>query len=134
MIVKCLYNTGKALLEYDKKPLGLSEYTTYGQLEVGEEFLVMGMIMRQGYLTYLLDSVGVITVCPYQLFDIIENTIPVNWYFKSYTKDYFNYINKEAVWGYHELVFDETHYEKLVEGDEVAEQIYFKRKIELEKG
>ncbi len=64
MIVKCIHNTGKVLLDYDRKPTGLSKYTTYGQLEVGEEFLVMGMIMQQGFLTYLLDSAGVFTTLP----------------------------------------------------------------------
>ena len=132
MVVKCIYNTGKVLLDYDRKPLGASEYTTYGQLEVGEESLVMGMIMRQGYLTYLLDSAGVISTCPSQLFEVLNNRIPTIWHFKSYTKDHFNYINREAVWGYHELVFDDTHYESLIEMDEEAHSIYFKRKIELE--
>ncbi|GLB54007.1 hypothetical protein NBRC110019_30480 [Neptunitalea chrysea] len=133
MIVKCIHNTGAALTGYERKPLGTSEHTQYGELDIGKEYLVMGMIMKRGYLTYLLDDSGIISACPSQLFDISNSTIPVDWHFKAFTKEHSDYLNKEAVWGYHELVFDDTHYEKLVEGEEEAERIYFKRKIELEK-
>lgn len=35
--------------------------------------------------------------------------------------------------GYYELVFDDMHYEQLVDVEKVAYQIYFKRKMELEQ-
>lgn len=133
MIAKCIYNTGRALISYERKPLGTSEQTQYGELEVGKEYLVMGMIMRNGYLTYLIDDSGIISACPCQLFEVLDNIIPTNWYFKSFTKDFPNYINQEAIWGYYELVFDDNHHEKLIEMNEEAHRIYFRRKIELEK-
>ncbi|WP_430967044.1 hypothetical protein [Spongiimicrobium sp. 2-473A-2-J] len=134
MIVKCIHNTGVALLDYERIPTGLTQYTTYGQLEIGEEYLVMGIILRQGYLTYLIDGAGVISACPNQLFEVLDSKIPSSWFFKSFTKEYFNYINQEAVWGYSELVFDDNHYENLIEMNKEAHNIYFDRKRELEKG
>ena len=132
MVVECLYNTGAILLHYDKKPLGVSAETEYGELDIGKKYLVMGIIMKSGYLTYLIDDFGTISACPSYLFRVIDNTIPTNWYFKNYTKEDFDYINKEAIWGYYELVFDDNHYEKLIEYNEEAHRIYFRRKIELE--
>ena len=131
MKVICKSNTGKALTGYERKPLGCSEITQYGQLEIGKEYLVMGMIMSKGYLSYLVDD-GVISACPYQLFEIIDNKLTSNWYFKAFTKDDDIYPYQEAVWGYYELCFDTNHYEQLVDMEENAMRIYFRRKIEIE--
>lgn len=133
MIVKCIHNTGAALTGYVRKPLGTSEDSEYGELDIGKEYLVMGIIMKRGYLTYLIDDSGIISACPNQLFEISNSNIPTDWHFKAFTKEYSDFLNKEAVWGYHELVFDDSHYEKIIEGDEEAERIYFKRKLKYAK-
>jgi hypothetical protein len=52
MIIKCKYNTGEVLLPYERKPLGTSAQTQYGELDIDREYIVMGMIMKSGYLTY----------------------------------------------------------------------------------
>lgn len=131
MKVKCISNTGKALNGYQRKPLGSSDITQYGQLEISKEYIVMGMIMSEGYLSYLVDD-GVISACPYQLFEVIDNKLTSNWFFKSFTKDDDIYPYQEAVWGYYELCFDTNHYEQLVDMEENAMRIYFRRKIEIE--
>ena len=132
MKIKCLFNTGEILLEYSRRPLGTSKETQYGQLEINKEYFVMGMIIGEGTLDYLIDDSGIISACPYQLFEIIDNRLPSNWFFNAFIRsdDIFPY--QEAVWGYYELVFDNSHYEKLIEVDEEAHRIYFRRKIELE--
>jgi hypothetical protein len=139
MKIKCINNTGEALRPYENKDLkkkelgrfGATGYTEYG-LVIGKEYLVMGMILGEGVLDYLIDEGGDISAYPYPLFEVIENEVSPNWFFKSFKRNDDIYPYQEAVWGYNELVFDDDHYEKLVEGDEEAERIYFRRKIELE--
>ena len=140
MKVRCIYNTGKVLREYDNKPLnkdelgqfGTTEYTEFG-LIIGKEYLVMGMMLSEGTLDYLIDDSGYVSAYPYPLFEVTDNKLPSSWFFKSLKNTDENYPYREAIWGYYELVFDETHYEKLVDIDEEALRIYFRRKIELEK-
>ena len=63
----------------------------------------------------------------------IDNKIPSFWYYKAFCCADEKYPYREAVWGYYELVFDDMHYEQLVDVEKVAYQIYFKRKMELEQ-
>lgn len=140
MKVRCIYNTGKVLREYDNKPLnkdelgqfGTTEYTEFG-LIIGKEYLVMGMMLGEGTLDYLIDDSGYVSAYPYPLFEVTDNKLPSSCFFKSLKNTDENYLYREAIWGYYELVFDETHYEKLVDIEEEALRIYFRRKIELEK-
>jgi hypothetical protein len=140
MKIRCIHNTGEALRVYENKPLrkdelgrfGSTQYTEYG-LQIGKEYLVMGMIFGNGTLDYLIDDGGYISTYPYPLFEVIENKLPPSWFFKSLKNTDENYPYQEAIWGYYELVFDDTHYEKLIDIEENACRIYFRRKIELEK-
>lgn len=133
MVVKCIHNTGDILLNYERIPFGTNEHTQYGQLEKGKQYLVTGMILGEGILNYLIDDGGIISACPYQLFEVVTNDVPVSWHYKPLLVGDNKFPYLEAIWGYHELVFDDLHYEKLIEGDEESKRIYFKRKIELEK-
>lgn len=140
MEIRCIYNTGEELRAFENKPLskdelgrfGATGHTQYG-LVIGKEYLVMGMILGEGTLDYLVDAGGYISAYPYPLFEVIDNKLPSSWFFKSLKNTDENYPYQEAVWGYYELVFDNSHYEKLVDMDAGAQRIYFKRKIELEK-
>lgn len=133
MTAKCIYNTGEVLLRYERRPLGTSKETRYGELEIGKEYLVMGMILKSGYLTYLIDDTGIISACPSPLFEVVDTWLPADWYFKAFRKDSDQFLNKEAIWGYYELVYDDAHYAKLIEFEEEAQRIYYQRKIALEK-
>lgn len=140
MKIRCIYNTGEDLRAFENKPLskdelgrfGATGHTQYG-LVIGKEYLVMGMMLGEGALAYLVDDGGYISAYPYPLFEVIDNKLPSSWFFKSLKNTDENYPYEEAVWGYYELVFDNSHYEKLVDVDENAQRIYFRRKIELEK-
>lgn len=140
MKVCCVNNTGKSIRPYENKPLAknqlgrfeATEYTEFG-LEIGKEFLVMGMLLGEGSLDYLIDDRGYISAYPYPLFKVVDNKIPSSWYFKTFLNTDKHYPYREAVWGYYELVFDDKHYEQLVDVEFAACQIYFRRKIELEK-
>lgn len=140
MKVRCIYNTGEAIRVYENKPLsndelgklGATGHTEFG-LIIGKEYIVMGMILGEGTLDYLIDDSGYVSAYPYPLFEVIDNKLPSSWFFKSLKNTDENYPYQEAIWGYYELVSDDTHYEKLVDVDDEALRIYFRRKIELEK-
>ncbi len=140
MKVRCIYNTGEDLRAFENKPLskdelgrfGATEYTQYG-LVIGKDYIVMGMILGEGTLDYLVDDGKYVSAYPYPLFEVIDNKLPSNWFFKSLRNLDENYPYQEAIWGYYELVFDNSHYEKLVDADEETMRTYFRRKIELEK-
>lgn len=140
MKVRCVNNTGEALRAYEDKFLrkdelgkfGSTGYTEFG-LTIGDEFIVMGMLLGNGTLSYLINDGRVIGSYPYALFEVIDNKLPTSWFFKSLKNTDENYPYQEAVWGYYELVFNNRHYEQLIDFEEEAHRTYFKRKIELEK-
>lgn len=78
MKVCCVNNTGKSIRPYENKPLaknqlgrfGATEYTEFG-LEIGKEFLVMGMLLGEGSLDYLIDDRGYISAYPYPLLRLL---------------------------------------------------------------
>ena len=142
MKIRCLYKTGQDLKPYEFKSLtkeeqgrfGITGYTEYNQLDIGKEYLVMGMIMFDSYLAYVIDNDGLIFACPCQLFEIVDNRVNSNWHFRTTetTEDIYPYI--QAMWGFPEMCLDKKSYESLIiEHDEEAMRAYFKRKIELEK-
>lgn len=140
MKVRCIYNTGEALRVYENKPLSKDELGRFGAtghaefgLTIDKEYIVMGMILGEGTLDYLIDDGGYVFAYPYPLFEVIDNKLPSSWFFRSLRNTDENYPYQEAIWGYYELVFEDTHYEKLVEVDEEAMRTYFLRKIEFEK-
>jgi hypothetical protein len=141
MKIRCIYNTGEALRPYEYEPIqqkellgrfGATGLTEFG-LTLGEEFLVVGMILGKGTLSYLINDGRIIGCYPYALFEVIDNELPKSWFFKALKNTDENYPYQEAIWGYYELCFDTNHYEQLVDFDEGAHRIYFRRKIELEK-
>ena len=132
MIVKCINNTGRILIDNKIKPHGIFPESIFGELDVGKEYLVMGMVLKDGILYYLVNGGRVISIIPNQLFEVVDNIIPDNWFFKSFTKDMIKIVNMEAIWGYYEFVEDIEHYTKLMLMDEEAHRLYFRRKIELE--
>ena len=142
MKAKCIYNKGEDLRAYENKSLrkeelgrfGATGYTEYGQLEIGKEYLVMGMIFFESYLAYLIDDSGIISACPCQLFETTDNKVNPDWHFRLVEKDEDMYPYIQGILGYVELCLDKKSYEKLVvERDQEAMQTYYKRKIELEK-
>lgn len=142
MKVICISNTGKSLRPYEYHSLkeeefgrfGASFNTEYGEVKIGQEYLVMGIIMFESYLAYLIDDNGLISACPCQLFEVIDDKIVSEWHFRLIKSDENIYPFIQAIWGYYELCFNENSYENLiVEKDEGEERIYFRRKIELEK-
>ena len=126
MKVICKYN------DPDNAPSGVPDSFNFG-LELEKEYLVMGMVIAEKQLWYLVDENSKPSFFPYQLFEVIDSSVSVNWHFKLYSDDDGIFpFDKEAMWGYSELCFDESHYEQLVDRESSALELYFKRKAELE--
>ncbi len=101
-------------------------------LELEKEYLVMGIVLAEKQLWYLIDEKGKPSFYPFQLFQVTETLMNSNWYFKLYNEDDGIFpFGKEAMWGYLELCFDNSHYEQLIDREQDALKLYFKRKIEF---
>jgi len=142
MKIRCIYNTGEALRTYEYGYLnkdtlgrfGATGYSEYNELDLGKEYLVMGLIIFETYQAYLIDNDGFISACPCQLFEVMDNRINANWHFRSIEKDEDIYPFIQAICGYYELCYDKKSYENLiVEKEESSLHTYYKRKIEYEK-
>ena len=122
MKVRCLYNNGKALRAYEYKSLsedmmgrfGATGYTEYGELDIGKDYWVMGIIVFETYQAYLIDDNGLISACPCQLFEVIDNKVNLNWRFRLIEKDEDIYPFIQAIFGYPELCSDKKAYENLI--------------------
>lgn len=126
MKVRCKYNDPHNL------PKFIPSDFDYG-LELEKEYLVMGMIINGEKFYYFIDENGKPGFYPREIFDIIDNQLSKKWYFKPYSRNDEMYPYTQAIWGYYELCFDQSHYEKLVDRESDALRLYFRRKIELEK-
>ncbi|MAN26627.1 MULTISPECIES: hypothetical protein [Mesonia] len=143
MKVRCINNEGAFLrnFEYDSMKnegvsgrFGATGYTTYEELTLGAEYLVMGVIIFKTHQGYLVDDGGFISVCPCQLFEVIDDKVNTFWHFRLIDNEEDIYPFIQAIFGYPELCADKMAYENLiVNKEEVTERIYFRRKIELEK-
>lgn len=107
-------------------------YGGYG-LELNKEYIVMGIVTYQDskVLYYLIDTNGKPDWFPYLLFDILENSIPPDWFMRINGKR--NDTDIHTLYGFNELCNEEDFYDRLMERDEEAMRIYIKRKIEVKK-
>jgi hypothetical protein len=114
---------------------GATGYSEYNELDIGKEYLVMGLLIFETYQAYLIDDNDLISASPCQLFEVVDDKINYsNWHFRLIEKDEDVYPFLQTVLGYYELCSDKKSYEKLiVEKDEKATRTYFDRKVEVEK-
>ncbi len=127
MKVFCKYN------DPNNVQAGIPSSFNFG-LELEKAYLVMGMVVAEKQLWYLIDENSKPNFYPYQLFEIVDASLNPNWYFKVYSEDDGVFpFEKELMWGYLELCFDGNHYEKLIDRETEALEIYYKRKMEVER-
>jgi hypothetical protein len=107
-------------------------YGGYG-IELGKEYTIMGIVLYNdsNCLYYLIDVNGRPDWFPYLLFEISDNSLPRNWFIKLNGKMKSSDIN--CLWGFEELCNVQDFYHQLIEREETAMRIYFRRKIEIEK-
>ena len=144
MIVRCIANTGKALRAFEPNELsddqagkfGTTGHTIFNQLEIGKDYLVMAFIfLHQGVIQYLLygDSNTWILPAPSPLFTVVDTKISRNWYVRQYEPQHRLYPSFTGVMGYEELALDDNHIELLLDWDDEAERIFYKRVLEMEQ-
>lgn len=102
-------------------------------LELRKEYIVMGTLLYKdtNCLYYLIDVNGRPDWFPYLLFDVSDNTLPENWFMRIDGKKQSNGVY--CIWGFEELCNEDNFYEHLIDRNDQAMKIYFKRKIEIEK-
>ncbi|MEZ4909942.1 MAG: hypothetical protein R2774_03670 [Saprospiraceae bacterium] len=126
MKVVCKYNDPSNL------PSTIPDNFDYG-LELSKEYLVMGVLTfkKSNDLYFLVDENGRPSWFPHQIFEAVNNELPVNWFVKINIGD--DYVDYQNLIGFDELCNKEDFFNQLLERDEEAMRIYFRRKIELEK-
>ncbi len=120
MKVRCIANKRSDLRPYEYEPIvnnevfgrfGVSALGHYDEIEVGAEYLVMGIIVLKTYQAYLIDETRYgIHASPCQLFDVVDGNVPSNWSFRPIDKSENIYPFVQAVIGYPELCFDKKTY------------------------
>ena len=113
-------------------PSGIPDNFDYC-LEINKEYLVTGILTfkQSNDLYFLVDESGRPSWFPFQIFETINNELPKNWFIKINVGN--GYVDYKNLIGFNELCNDEDFFNQLLERNETAMQIYFRRKIELEK-
>lgn len=126
MKVVCKHNDPSNL------PSDIPDNFDYG-LELNKEYLVMGVLTfkKSNDLYFLVDENGRPSWFPFQIFEVISNELPANWFMKINIGDH--YVDYRNLFGFNELCKKEDFFNQLLERDEEVMQIYFRRKVELEK-
>ncbi|PLR80094.1 phosphoribosylaminoimidazole synthetase [Bacillus canaveralius] len=127
MVVRCVLNEGY-LFSPRKVRQGLTQKTTYNEITIHREYNVHGILFYEDGLRYLLfDDCETPYWYPADLFVVIDNKVPEQWYYK-----FFGYEETvSAIWGYYELVHSEEHFDGLSEQETKAIDLFLKRKKEI---
>ncbi len=127
MKVNCIYNDPKNL------PKNIPNNFDYG-LDLHTKYLIMSILLCENkQLWYLVDENGRPSFFPCQIFKIIDNKMDLGYFNLIDWEDNVYPLNKKLIWGYYEICFDKNHYENIIDREEKALQIYFKRKEEILK-
>lgn len=112
---------------------GSTEYTIFNEVQVGKEYLVMGIVIFENYQSYLIDDGENVFTKPCQLFEVIDSEIGSDWHFRLIGIDENIYPFVQAVFGYYEFCAEGRSYEGLVvENDSEFLKIYFEKKKKFE--
>lgn len=123
----CRANTGNAL-NAPALAIGNTNHSEF-DIEVGHDYVIFGIVdFRHAIHFLVIGESGVPTWGPVELFTLTVSQLPQKWYFR-YVGDEQGII---AIWGYDELVNEPSHYEALIEGDELAIDVFIKRKSDIE--
>ena len=102
---------------------------TVYDLSVGMEYRIFGQSMFKEKLSYLIDPRDDSTPSwyPAELFYIIDSTVPLHWEFQFFPEASRDSLG--AIWGYPELVHEESHYDDLYERVPEALLIFARHKL-----
>ena len=132
MRVRCVGNSAKEI--FRRTALLHTNPWSGWPIDIGESYEVYGIRLRRGILHYLVVNryQGVEKKpnwCPAELFEVTNSLLPQRWYFSFQGTENLN----DAIWGYEELVLVPKHLEDLIEREEDALNIFFKRKKEIDE-
>lgn len=120
MLVKCIFNSGKSLPN-DSRCLGETDETDYSFLELGNEYIVYGLMFLSNRTDYLIcPTNGNPIWIPANLCEIKDSNLPVNWSIcvTRLNDDYkilYDDFKIQSLIGYSELVTSISHYIGLIE-------------------
>jgi hypothetical protein len=120
MVVICVTNSMRNL---PPNPLAYNRDAMM-QLTVDAEYAVCAMSIYAGSLMVLVsDDTGLPNWYPIQLFRVADSGLSGSWRFASYCES----AHLQALWGYEELIEDESHYDSLLERDAEALAVFLSR-------
>ncbi|MGR4869675.1 hypothetical protein ACIPRI_12505 [Variovorax sp. LARHSF232] len=138
MLVTCKHTLGSAIPS-SMRHLGETDQTNYSPLKVGENYLVVSILMIKDRLDYLVaPNDGAPLWAPSQLFELIDKKIPGGWAVCE-TKNSVEYapllqgFGISHIFGYAALTQDYQHYVGLIERDVEALRIFNREKKTLEE-
>lgn len=121
MLVRCVTDQARDL------PPNPVLYTRESKFHVvpGNSYEVYGISLYAGSLGVLIcDETGRPDWYPLQLFTVESHELPEGWWFRV-VDERSPYL--QALWGYHTLIDDEDHYDKLLERDPDALRIFLEQ-------
>ncbi len=104
-------------------------------IKKGEKYIVLGSIVYRdsNYIYYLLSDYGDWPFwMPYQLFNILDSDILPDWCVKIFDRKHYS-TELFFLSGFYELCNNENFYDALIEREEWALDIYFKRQREAKE-
>jgi hypothetical protein len=133
MIVKCIGNKGSNLSK--KTSSALHDEGAEFQMDIGDSFIVYGINIWVGVVNYLVfDKYRENPFwTPAELFEVVDNRLPPNWYFKYYGEDNRDMDLVSAVWGYKEIALNPDHYFGLIERSLKDIQTFHFRQREIDE-
>ena len=129
MRVVCTANHGSALSAKHFEKSGNTPFSEF-DLKIGEEYVVYGIIVSKGLLSYLvIGTARFAQWYPADLFKVSQSKLPDNWHFVHFREDQGFLV--EAIWGYEELTKPD-HFDALSDMQPSAINIFIERKKEID--
>ncbi|MEV5576073.1 hypothetical protein AB0L06_39085 [Spirillospora sp. NPDC052269] len=96
-------------------PMAVADVTIGSSYPVAAISIYSGMVM-----VLIRDDAQLPCWYPMEMFDVVDPHLPSDWLFANYSDSEF----LQAIWGYEELVMDESHYDALLEREDGALVIF----------
>ena len=127
MILKCVTNRGSALKSISEGML-IGEHTKLDDFTVGRQYRPYAMVMFMNRLAVLVcDNYDFAVWLPIELFTVEDPCLSPRWEFAWYSDEVTGTLGRrgrQAIWGYHEIVNSDFHYERLIDGDPEARRTF----------
>jgi hypothetical protein len=133
MILRCKASSLKNLNISEDEIPNIFCYKYEFAVDPGQDYTAMGIMVSKdnNNLSFLVDDGYVCHWTPAPLFEIVDPSLPKNWYISLYDKrgngDLF------IVMGFYELCNDADFHDDMFERESYAMEIYFQRKLQFQK-